>query len=182
MYYSLEVSRTASGSLAGWATLKYFGMEGMQAVLGGILEAKYFLCDLITAQLDLVCVNAEDSALVTLFRAYPQGTDAQAQYDKELNDPAARGDLIRNNQLMRAVGDKLFLWYCSGRRLEGRFTPHMSFSTGFRNTNYNRDGKDPECVVFALKLFPMNVSVTPEAMRWALHCAQVARDEVLAQV
>ena len=30
MYYTLEVSRTASGSLAGWATLKYFGKEGMQ--------------------------------------------------------------------------------------------------------------------------------------------------------
>ncbi len=35
MYYTLEVSRTASGSLAGWATLKYFGKEGMQSILGG---------------------------------------------------------------------------------------------------------------------------------------------------
>ena len=32
-----------SGALAGWATLKYFGIEGMQAILGGILETKYYL-------------------------------------------------------------------------------------------------------------------------------------------
>ena len=37
MYSTLEVSRTVSGALARWATLKYFGKEGMQAILGGIL-------------------------------------------------------------------------------------------------------------------------------------------------
>jgi L-2,4-diaminobutyrate decarboxylase len=47
MYYTLEVSRTASGSLAGWATLKYFGKSGMQSILGGILETKYYLYDLL---------------------------------------------------------------------------------------------------------------------------------------
>ena len=54
----------------------------------------------------------------------------------------------------------------------------MSFSTGFRNTEYNRDGKDAEAVIYALKSFPMNVFVTPEIMQWALHCVQAARDEV----
>jgi len=72
MYYTLEVSRTASGSLAGWATLKYFGKEGMQAILGGILETKYFLYDLLKTHSDLVCVNPDDTGLITLFRVYPR--------------------------------------------------------------------------------------------------------------
>jgi L-2,4-diaminobutyrate decarboxylase len=86
MYYTLEVSRTASGSLAGWATLKYFGKEGMQAILGGILETKYYLYDLLKKEKDLVCVNPDDTGLITLFRVYPKDVDAVSQFKKELTD------------------------------------------------------------------------------------------------
>jgi glutamate/tyrosine decarboxylase-like PLP-dependent enzyme len=179
MYYTLEVSRTASGSLAGWATLKYFGMEGMQAILGGILESKYYLYDRLAALPDLVCVNPDDSNLVTLFRVYPKGINATNQYAQELTDPAMRSELIRHNHLTEAVGNLLFEWYRSGKTIGGKFTPHMSFSTGFRTATYNQDGTDAESVVYALKIFPMNVFVTPEVMRWALTCVQAARDEVV---
>ena len=178
MYYTMEVSRTASGSLAGWATLKYFGKEGMQAVLGGILETKYYLYDLLSAQSDMVCVNPDDSGLITLFRVYPKGIDARVQFEKELNEPAHRADLLKHNELTEAVGNKLFEWFRAGKKIEGKHTPYMSFSTGFRNTNYNRDGADSEAVVYALKSFPMNVFVTPEIMQWALRCVHAARDEV----
>jgi glutamate/tyrosine decarboxylase-like PLP-dependent enzyme len=179
MYYTLEVSRTASGSLAGWATLKYFGMEGMQAILGGILESKYYLYDRLAALPDMVCVNPDDSNLVTLFRVYPKGINATTQYGRELTDPAMRGELIRHNHLTQAVGNLLFEWYRSGKTIDGKYTPHMSFSTGFRTATYNQDGADAESVVYALKIFPMNVFVTPEVMRWALTCVQAARDEVV---
>lgn len=182
MYYTLEVSRSASGSLAGWATLKYFGKEGMQAILGGILETKCYLYDLLETQSDMVCVNPQDSGLVTLFRVYPAGTDARAQFQGELNDPALRDDLLRHNQLTEAVGNKLFEWFRAGRMIDGKYTPYMSFTTGFRNANYNRDGTDSEAVVYALKSFPMNVFVTPEIMQWVLHCVHAARDEVLGPV
>ena len=178
MYYTLEVSRTASGSLAGWATLKYFGMEGMQAILGGILETKYYLYDLLGTHSDMVCVNPDDSGLITLFRVYPKGVDAKAQYKKELNERASRGDLLKNNKLTKAVGDKLFEWFRAGKKIDGKYTPYMSFSTGFRNVEYNREGADAEATVYALKSFPMNVFVTPEIMKWALHCVHAARDEV----
>jgi hypothetical protein len=55
----------------------------------------------------------------------------------------------------------------------------MSFTTGFRPTAYNQDEKNPEAMVYALKSFPMNVAVTPEIMKWVLHCVHAARDEVL---
>jgi L-2,4-diaminobutyrate decarboxylase len=179
MYYTLEVSRTASGSLAGWATLKYFGKSGMQAILGGILETKYYLYDLLKQQKDMVCVNPDDSGLITLFRVYPKDVDATAQYKKELEDKKSRADLIKHNELTKAVGDKLFEWFRAGKQLDGKYTPYMSFSTGFRNTDYNREGTDTEAVVYAIKSFPMNVFVTPEIMAWALHCVHAARDEVL---
>jgi glutamate/tyrosine decarboxylase-like PLP-dependent enzyme len=179
MYYTLEVSRTASGSLAGWATLKYFGEEGMQAILGGILETKYFLYDLLKAQSDMVCVNADDTGLITLFRVYPKGVDAVAQFKKELTEKTSRADLIKHNKLIKDVGDKLYEWYRAGKKLEGKYTPYMSFSTGFRNTEYNLEGTDTDAVIFAIKAFPMNVFVTPEIMKWALHCVHAARDEVL---
>lgn len=179
MYYTLEVSRTASGSLAGWATLKYFGMEGMQAILGGILESKYDLYDHLVELPDLVCVNPDDSNLVTLFRIYPKGILASDQYERELTDPHFRGDLIRNNQLTEAVGNVLFEWYRTGKRIDGQYTPHMSFSTGFRTATYNQDGADGQAVIYALKIFPMNVFVTPAILRWALTCVQAARDAVV---
>ena len=179
MYYTLEVSRTASGSLAGWATLKYFGMEGMQAILGGILETKYYLYDLLKTLPDMVCVNPDDTGLITLYRVYPKGVDAEAQYAKELTEKSARADLIKHNKLTREVGDKLFEWFRAGKQIDGKYTPYMSFSTGFRNTEYNRSGSEADEVVYALKSFPMNVFVTPEIMQWALHCVELARDEVL---
>jgi L-2,4-diaminobutyrate decarboxylase len=179
MDYTLEVSRSASGSLAAWATLKYFGREGMQAVLGGILETKYALFDLLEESPDLVCVNAGDSGLVTLFRVYPPGMDARQQFERELNDPLARDELLTHNQLVEAVGKKLFEWYRTGKQVHGRYTPHLSFSTGFRAVNYNRDGSDDKAVVYALKSFPMNVFITPAVMRWMLVCVREARDEVL---
>ena len=99
MYYTLEVSRTAGGALAAWATLKYFGMEGFQALLGGILETKYYLYDLLAEQPDMVCVNADDTGLINLYRIYPKGVDARVQYAKELTNPGGRADLIQNNHL-----------------------------------------------------------------------------------
>jgi glutamate/tyrosine decarboxylase-like PLP-dependent enzyme len=178
MYYTLEVSRTSSGSLAAWATLKYFGMDGMRSILGGILENKYVVYDLIAKKSDMVCVNPDDSGLITLFRVYPEGVDAKKQFERELNEPDGRADLVRNNQLVKAVGDKLFEWFRAGKTIDGKYTPYMSFSTGFRNTTYNQDGSDADAVIYALKIFPMNVFVNPEIMEWALHCVHAARNEV----
>jgi L-2,4-diaminobutyrate decarboxylase len=179
MYYSLEVSRTASGALAGWATLKYFGIEGMQSLLGGILETKYSFYDQIAVQSDIVCVNPDDSGLVTLFRVYPSDINAKSQYTLELNERSSRAELIKHNQLTEAIGNKMFEWFRAGKKIDGKYTPYTSFSTGFRTTNYSRDGEDNEAVIYALKAYLMNVFVTPEVMQWVLHCVRAARDEVL---
>ena len=151
----------------------------MQAILGGIMETKHYLRNLIAAESDMVCVNPDDTGLITLYRIYPKGTNAKVQFQKELTNPAGRADLVKHNLLTEAIGNKLFEWIRDGKKVDGKFTPWMSFSTGFRVAEYNRDEKDPEEVVFALKSFPMNVFVTPESMKHVLRCVQAARDEVL---
>ena len=177
--YTLEVSRAATGSLSGWATLKFFGYEGFQSVLGGILENKVYIKNKIENNSEIVCVNPSDYGLVTLLRVYPTAMDAKVQFEKELKDPAFREDLIKHNQFTHDIGDKLFEWFRSGKKINGHCTPYLSFSTGFRATDYNRDMKDSQAVVYAIKIFPMNVNITTEVMNHVLECILEARDEVM---
>lgn len=180
MNYTLEVSRTATGSMAGWATLKFFGHEGFQSILGGILENKVFLKNKIENYSEMVCVNPSDYGLVTLLRIYPEGTDARAQFYRELIDPDFRDDLIKHNTLIRNLGNKLFEWFRSGKKINGQCTPYLSFTTGFRSTEYNRDMKDSDAIIYAIKIFPMNVYITPEIMSHVLECIIAARNEVVS--
>lgn len=179
MYYTLEVSRSASGALAGWATLKYLGLTGLQAILGGILEVRYYMDSIIGKHPEMVMADPDNTGFISLFRVYPQGVDAQSQFEKELTDKKYRADLIKYNELTEAIGEKLFDWYLSGKKVNGKFTPHMAYSTGFRNADYNKDGSDSQAVIYALKAYPMNVFVTPEVMKHTLDCVLAARDEVL---
>jgi len=179
--YTLEVSRAATGSMAGWATLKFFGHEGFQSVLGGILENKVYLKNQIEKKSEMVCVNPSDYGLVTLLRIYPEGIDAQAQFNSELQDPAFREQLIKHNKLTHTIGDTLFEWFRSGKKINGQCTPYLSFSTGFRTAEYNRDMKDSEAVIYAIKMFPLNVHITPEVMDHVLECIIAARDEVTSK-
>lgn len=178
MDYTLEVSRAATGSLAGWATLKFFGYQGFQSVLGGILENKVYLQSQIAKKSEMVCVNPSDYGLVTLLRIYPKGVDARTQYERELKDPKFREALIQHNQLTKAIGNKLFEWFRSGKKINGQCTPYVSFSNGFRTTEYNRDSVDPVAVIYAIKMFPMNVYITPEVMNHVLDCIIAARNHV----
>ena len=182
MNYTLEVSRAATGSLAGWATLKYFGQEGFQSVLGGVLENKVYLKNQIVRHQDMVCVNASDYGFATLIRIYAQGIDAQAQYQRELCDPNCRQELLEQNKLTEALGNKLFEWFRSGKKIAERFTPYLGFTTGFRAVEYNRDLSDPLGVVCALKMFPLNVNITPADMDHVLACIVAARDELMSAV
>jgi glutamate/tyrosine decarboxylase-like PLP-dependent enzyme len=177
--YTLEVSRTATGSMAGWATLKYFGHEGFQSVLGGILENKVYLQQKIKEDPTIVCVNPDDFGLVTLLKIYPQGVDALLQYELELKDKNHKADLIKHNHLTHDIGDLLFKWFRSGKRINGQCTPYLSFTSRFRPTEYNREMKDSGAVIFALKIFPLNVNITPQVMDHVLTCISAARDQII---
>ncbi len=109
---------------------------------------------------------------------YPKGVDAATQNTHELTEPASPADLLRHNKLTAAVGNKLAEWFRSGKKLDGRYTPYLSISAGFRSTQYGEGGKAAGAAVYALRSFAMNDLVTPMIMQWVLQCVQVARAEV----
>jgi len=176
--YTLEVSRAATGAMAGWATLKYFGYEGFQSILGGILENKVYLQNQLTKNQDMVCVNPDDYGFVTLLRIYPKGINPVDQFNNELNDPTFKTDLIKHNKFIHAIGDKLFEWFRSNKKINGQATPYLSFTTGFRPTTYNRDFHDNDATIYAIKIFPLNVHITAVIMNHVLDCIVAARDEL----
>jgi glutamate/tyrosine decarboxylase-like PLP-dependent enzyme len=177
--YTLEVSRSGSYSMAAWATLKFFGYEGFRSILGGILEIQHYLRDeVIAKEPTVVCVNAADSGFVTLFRVYKKGVDAKIQYERELTNPAAREELKANNTLQQQIADMLWQWHRDGQLHEGGYAPYISYTSGFRPTNY-ADETEPE-FIYAVKAFPMNVNITPEVMDELIRLVLVARDAIEA--
>jgi glutamate/tyrosine decarboxylase-like PLP-dependent enzyme len=176
--FTLEVSRSGSYSMAGWATLQYFGAEGFQSILGGILEMEEYFRHLIEQENSVVCVNSDDHGFVTLFRAYPAGVDAKAQYEKELRDPEAIEALEKHNLLQEQIGDIMWQWFRDGKMHDDQYGPYISYTSGFRKADYNQDGSRPKAVVYALKSFPMNPNICPATMKTLLKLVLHARDEV----
>lgn len=185
--YTFEVSRSASYSMAAWATLKFLGQEGFQVMLGGILEVQQHLRNLLKKERTMVCVNEDDYGFVTLFRVYPKGVDAEMQYRLERTCPDFRKDLERHNILQQAVADKLWEW-SRGKHPEGVDeqqcslpAPYISYTSGFRPTAYNQKRKDPRAVIYALKSFPMNLNISAESMSIMIKLVQEARDQIAEQ-
>lgn len=179
--YTLEVSRSPAYATAGWATLKFFGIEGFQAVLGGILEMSQYLRDCIEEIGSMVCVNSADHGFATLFRVYPSWISAPDQYMRELTNPEARDELIRHNQFQVEVADVVYSWFRDGRLHAGSYAPYITYTSGFRPAAYNDLGRDELATIYALKSFPMNLNIDPSAMRTMLEVVLAARDEVVSR-
>ncbi len=176
--YTLEVSRSASGSMAGWATLTYLGSEGIRAVLARGLENKRYLLHKMAAYPDMVCANQADNGSVVLLRIYSRDTHAFSQYENELCDSACQDALSRHNKLTESIGELLWQWFREGKKINGMFTPYLSLTKGFRPAIYT-GCDDSDAVVYALKVYPVNVFITEEIMDHALVCIRAARDEVM---
>jgi glutamate/tyrosine decarboxylase-like PLP-dependent enzyme len=75
--FTFETSRTGAYSMAGWATLKLFGHQGYQVMLGRIIEVGVFFRQLLKNDKNLICVNPDNHGFVTLFRVYPRHINAE---------------------------------------------------------------------------------------------------------
>lgn len=182
MDYTLESSRSAQGSICSWATLKYFGAEGFQLINGVQLERHELLRGKIAESVNMVCVNPKNAGDVTLFRIYGKGVyNPTTEYEKELSDPKYLPTLKQHNEFIRKVGDTLWDWYKTGKIVQGRYTPYITYTTGFRKTAYNEDGSDKDAVIFALKIYPLNINVTDEDMDWILQIVKLAAKYVISE-
>jgi L-2,4-diaminobutyrate decarboxylase len=149
--YSLESSRAASGALAAWANLKFFGIEGYQVMLARLVEAERAVRKDISSRQDMVVVNPDDHGFVTLYRIYPEGTDARATYKAEFNGEID-DKLEEHNRYIYAFSTEV------NRRQREEDGPFLSFTSNHR---LNKNGKP----IAALKVFPMTPYADANTMR-----------------
>jgi glutamate/tyrosine decarboxylase-like PLP-dependent enzyme len=182
--YSFETSRTGSYSMSGWATLKMFGYEGYQVMLGRIIEVSIFFRDLLKKDNNLVCVNPDNNGFVTLFRVYPKHIDAEKQYEKELNDPNYKDELNAYNLLQQRIANKLFsMLRDSKHKVSGwENPPYTSFTSKYRLTKYACDEKDSACYIYALKAYPMSPNSNEISMQVVRNYILKARDLVIEEI
>lgn len=86
--YTIETSRSCANILATWLTLKSFGQEGYQVLLGHSLMMRELFINSHKKLNDvgMVIENIESSAIDVYIRCIKTGDDAKAEHQKELDD------------------------------------------------------------------------------------------------
>ncbi|KYK24159.1 hypothetical protein AYK25_06300 [Thermoplasmatales archaeon SM1-50] len=182
--FTLETSRTGAYAMAGWATLRLFGYEGYQVMLGRIIEVGIFFRDLLQKDKNLVCVNPDNHGFVTLFRVYPKHIDGKEQYEKELTNPKYQDELHAYNHLQQRVANKLFAMLRDPKQkvLGWENPPYTSFTSGYRLTTYATNEKDDHNFIYALKTFPMSPNSNEISMQIVRNYVLKARDLVIEEI
>jgi hypothetical protein len=170
--------------MSGWATLRLFGHEGYQVLLGRIIEVGIFFRDLLHKDKNLVCVNPDNYGFVTLFRVYPKHIDAEIQFDRELNDPEAQDELRAYNLLQQRVANKLFAMLRDPeQKVPGwENPPYTSFTSGYRPPEYAPEETDSRNLIYALKAFPMSPNSNEISMQIVRNYVLKARDLVIDEL
>jgi L-2,4-diaminobutyrate decarboxylase len=122
--FSLETSRSATGVLAALANLLLLGREGFQTLVGHAVEMAELLREQIGARPELSVMNELNHGPVTLFRAYPQGTDTFAVKQREQHDPSFREQLRQNNELNKQIFERVHSEAMAGRGVALGYTDH----------------------------------------------------------
>jgi hypothetical protein len=128
--YTLETSRGAGGVMAALANLLLLGKEGFRTLLGHSVEMAELLKELIVARPELSVVNDDNFGPVTLFRAYPPGTDTFSSLERERTDPAYRDQLRRHNDLNRRIYERVAGEAFAGRGVAIGYTDNYRLSDG----------------------------------------------------
>jgi glutamate/tyrosine decarboxylase-like PLP-dependent enzyme len=128
--FTLETSRAGTGVLAALANLRLFGKEGLQALLGHLVEMTQLLREHLEGHEATTVLNRDNFGTVTLFRVYPPGVDTFAIKQREFEDPAFREILLRHNDYNRRVSQ-----YIHDEALAGRGVM-LSLTDCYRRTAY----------------------------------------------
>ena len=138
--FTLETTRAGTGPLAALGNYRLFGKQGLQVILGYIVEMAQLLREHLEGHEGITVLNRENFGTVTLFRAYPAGVDTFAIKRQEFNDPAYRDVLISNNEYNRAI-----FRYVHSEAMAGRGAV-ISSTDCYRHTTY----QEP---IYALKSY-----------------------------
>lgn len=163
--YTLETSRGGGAVLAAIANLKMLGKEGYRVLLGHIVT----MAEILRSRLEQISyariVNDANHGMVTLFRVYPDGVDANLAFHEEVTraDKAEqlRAHNIYNRQVFEAIRHQL----------------DLGDGMNLGMTDCYRLAACGEPIV-ALKSFIMSPFVDESALNYLITCVERARKAV----
>ena len=163
--YTLETSRAGAGPLAAVANYRLFGRQGLQVVLGHIVEMAQFLREHLEGHEGTTVLNRDNFGTVTLFRAYPPGVDTFAIKSQEFDDPAFRDTLLDHNQWNRKI-----FQYVHSEAMAGRGVV-ISSTDCYRHTRYGEP-------VYALKSYILSPFIDEQDIEVVVAKILEAREKV----
>lgn len=128
--FTLETTRSGTGILAALANLRLFGREGLQVLLGHLVEMAQLLREHLEGHAATTVLNRENFGTATIFRVYPPGVDTFTIKQQEFEDAGARDMLRKHNDFNRRVFD-----YLKQEALAGRGVM-LSLTDCYRRTSY----------------------------------------------
>jgi L-2,4-diaminobutyrate decarboxylase len=155
--FTLETSRSATGVMAALANLLLLGRDGFRVLIGHAVEMAELLRELIAARPELSVVNDDNFGSVTLFRAYPPGTDTFQVKEREEQDPAYREELRRHNDLNRRIFQRVAAEAFAGRGVA------IGFTDNYRLTDYGEP-------ISALKSYVLSPFAEASQMHTVIQC------------
>ncbi len=163
--FTLETSRAGTGVLAALANLRLLGREGLQALLGHLVEMAQLLREHLEGHAAATVLNRDNLGTVTLFRLYPEGVDTFAIKAQEFEDPAFRASLLRHNEYNRRIGA-----YLHGEALAGRGVL-ISHTDCYRQTAYGEP-------IVALKSYILSPFVDEESVQLVVRKVLESREQI----
>ena len=163
--YTLETSRAGTGPLAALANFRLFGEQGLQVILGHIVEMTQLLREHLEGHEGTTVLNRDNFGTVTLFRAYPVGVDTFSIKRHEFEDAAYRDSLLAHNDYNREISQ-----YVYSEAMEGRGVV-ISITDCYRQTTYGEP-------IVALKSFILSPFVDEADVEMVVSKVLEARGKV----
>ena len=163
--FTLETSRAGTGVLAALANLKLFGVEGLQATLGHMVEMTQLLREHLDGHEATTVLNRDNFGTVTLFRVYPPDVDTFHVPDRERTDPAFADSLRKHNDYNRRISE-----YVHAEAMAGRGVV-LSLTDCYRPTSYGEP-------IVGLKSFILSPFVDEEHVEIVVRQVLEAREKI----
>jgi glutamate/tyrosine decarboxylase-like PLP-dependent enzyme len=167
--YTLECSRSGSSPAAALASIHLLGKVGYQVLIGHVVEMAEMLRDRLERHPSIAVLNDYNYGPVTLFRAYPDGMDADDTLHREITDPGYRESVAQNNAYNRRISD---LMHERAMRGEGVL---LSRTDAYRHASY-QDGPP----IVALKSYIMSPWTDLNAVETMVGQVLDARERIAA--
>jgi glutamate/tyrosine decarboxylase-like PLP-dependent enzyme len=163
--FTLETSRAGTGVLAALASLKLFGVQGLRATLGHMVEMAQLLREHLDGHEATTVLNRDNFGTVSIFRVYPPGVDTFEITRKEFNDPAFAESLRLHNDYNRRISA-----YVHDEAMAGRGVL-LSLTECYRQTSYGEP-------IVGLKSFILSPFVDEEHVEEVVRKVLEAREKI----